>query len=103
LLLKQEEMGNSLACCGSNEEDPNNMTTGNLGRDLHSPDKIRMIIKIQATFRGYLDRKRVGSLRVTGGHKSMMHSNHAYQGVANYENDDVIVRNTIKINYILEN
>ena len=68
-------MGNSLACCGSNDNDPNNMNTDNLVKDLHSADKIRMIIRIQAAFRGYMDRKRVGSLRVTGGHKSMMHSN----------------------------
>ena len=89
-------MGNSLACCGSSEADKNNMDTDHFTKDLHSADKIRMIIKIQATFRGFLDRKRVGTLRVIGGHKSMMHSNHAYQGVANYENPDVLVRNPYK-------
>ena len=71
-------MGNSLACCGSNEQDPNNMDTNNFVKDLHSADKIRMIIRIQSAFRGYMARKRVGSLRVTGGQRSMMHSNQNY-------------------------
>lgn len=72
-------MGNALGCCGSNGPEAGELKSGTIfNRDLQSPDKIRLIIKIQAAFRGYMDRRRVGSLRITAGHKSMMHSNHAY-------------------------
>ena len=51
-------MGNSLACCGKNEADPNNFKVDEFN-NLKGSDKIRMIIKIQAFFRGVLARKRV--------------------------------------------
>ena len=37
-------MGNSLACCGKNDADPNNLDT--FKKDNLSSDKIRMIIRI---------------------------------------------------------
>ncbi len=80
-------MGNSLACCGKNDTDPNNLDTGKLGQ-YSGPSKLRAIIRIQAIFRGYMDRKRVRALKETYGVKSMM--NHFdFTGPANYDNPEV--------------
>lgn len=38
-------MGNSLACCGKNDTDPNNLDTGKLGQ-YSGPSKLRAIIRI---------------------------------------------------------
>ena len=51
-------MGNSLACCGKSDSDPNNINT-EFGGEFKSASKLRQIIKIQAHFRGFLTRKRV--------------------------------------------
>ena len=51
-------MGNSFACCGKNDQDPNNLDTTKLG-NYHGAAKLRMIVKIQAAFRGFLTRKQV--------------------------------------------
>ena len=55
-------MGNSLACCGKSDSDPNNLDT-NFNKDFQHPNKMRYIIKIQAVMRGYLTRKHVQILR----------------------------------------
>jgi len=52
-------MGNSMACCGKSESDPNNINTAGFSRDINSSDKIALIIKIQAGMRGFLARRRV--------------------------------------------
>ena len=51
-------MGNAMACCGKNESDPNNFKVDDFSNI--KGDKLRMIIRLQAAFRGYLARKRVG-------------------------------------------
>jgi hypothetical protein len=69
-------MGSSLACCGKNEVDPNNLTTS--GWDTKGSNlKITTIVRIQAHIRGYLGRKRVKRIRNQGGSagKSMMYYN----------------------------
>ena len=82
-----------MACCGKNDADPNNINTDQFGKGhdyLHQADKIKTIIRIQAAFRGYMARKRVRSLRFSGGGRTMMHAAN-YNGVANYENPEVLV------------
>lgn len=80
-------MGNSLACCGKNEADPNNLDTGKLNQ-YNGPAKLRSIIRIQSIFRGFMARKRVKALKETSGVKSMM--NHFdFTGPANYDNPEV--------------
>ena len=82
-------MGNSLACCGKNESDPNNLDTTKLG-NYQGATKLRSIIRIQSIFRGYMARKRVKALKETYGVKSMM--NHFdFTGPANYDNPEVQV------------
>ena len=83
-------MGSAMACCGKQEDDQNNLNTQGFTKDMHSNDKIRRIVKIQAIFRGYLTRKRVRALRDSGGTKSMM-NNFNYNGPENYENPEVLV------------
>ena len=55
-------MGNTMACCGKSEADPNNITNepfyGQASSSV-SADKLKYIIKIQAFVRGELARKRV--------------------------------------------
>lgn len=85
-------MGNSLACCGKSESDPNNINT-DLGREYNSGAKLRAIIKIQARFRGFLARKYVRQLKEQSGVKSMMNLNNNFSGPANYDNPEVQVRN----------
>ena len=80
-------MGNSFACCGKNDQDSNNLDTAKLG-NYHGAAKLRMIVKIQAAFRGFLTRKHVQRLRAGQEAKSMM--NHFdFSGPANYDNQDV--------------
>lgn len=86
-------MGNGMACCGKQDDDPNNLNTATLGKDKHSLNKLRMIVKIQAAIRGYLTRKRVRGLKEGqfGGKAMMNHFN--FSGPTNFENPDVQVRN----------
>jgi IQ calmodulin-binding motif len=80
-------MGNSLACCGKNDSDPNNINT-ELGKEQSNSAKMRAIVKIQSLFRAVMARKRVKALRESMGVKSMMH--HAnFSGPANYDNPAV--------------
>ena len=81
-------MGSTMACCGKQDEDPNNIVTGGFTKWHYTGDKIYNIIKIQAIFRGYLARKRVKALKSSEGIKSMM-NNFNYNGPANYENPEV--------------
>jgi hypothetical protein len=86
--ISKEEMGSALACCGKQEEDGSNLNTALLGKEYHSADKMRRIIRIQACFRGFMARKRVKAIRGDDGVKSMMnHFN--YNGPANFENPEV--------------
>lgn len=64
---------------------------------LKQSDKIFLVIKIQAAFRGYMGRKRVQRIREKTGYARAgaggMFNNHASpDGVNNYDNQDVIVR-----------
>ena len=51
-----------MACCGKSEIDSNDIKTNDFTKHLqklHGSDKISLIIRIQANFRGFLARKRV--------------------------------------------
>lgn len=65
-------MGNSFACCGKQDSDANNINTSDPKNTALSGKKLRLIVKIQAAFRGYLGRKRVALLRESSGTKQMM-------------------------------
>ncbi len=39
-------MGNSMACCGKSESDPNNINTEGFTKDMHGGDKIGLIVRI---------------------------------------------------------
>lgn len=55
-------MGNTFACCGKSDVDPNNLDTSRF-QNYQGPSKLRAIIKVQAVFRGFLARKRVKALK----------------------------------------
>jgi hypothetical protein len=55
-------MGSTLGCCSKNEEDPNNVNMQFLDASYNTHNKMRMIIRIQALFRGYLTRKKVRAI-----------------------------------------
>ncbi len=80
-------MGNSFACCGKNDADPNNVDTNKLS-DTKGGIKIRAIVKVQALIRGYLTRKKVKAIQQSMQIHPMMH-NSDYNGPANYDNPDV--------------
>ncbi len=55
-------MGQTMACCGKSEIDSNDVKTNDFNNaysNLKHSDKVALIIKIQAAFRGYRARKRV--------------------------------------------
>jgi hypothetical protein len=70
-------MGSTLACCGKNEADPNNLTTTGWDSKGGANIKLAIVVKIQAHMRGFLARKRVKRIRNQGGSagKSMMYYN----------------------------
>ena len=57
------------------------------------PHSIRLIVKIQAVFRGFLERKRVRKLKEA----NIYHGMHMNQGenAFNYDNPDVIVSSSV--------
>lgn len=80
-------MGNSFACCGKSDVDPNNLDTTKF-QNYQGPSKLRAIIRLQAAFRGFLARRRVKTMKESMGVKSMM--NHFdFTGPANYDNPEV--------------
>ena len=51
-----------MACCGKSEIDSNDIKTNDFAKDyqrLKHADKVALIIKIQAFFRGFRDRRRI--------------------------------------------
>ena len=65
-------MGQSFACCSNNNVDNNDIKTNdfqNAFNRLKSSDKINLIIKLQAAFRGHLARKRVQRIRDQSGYR----------------------------------
>ena len=86
-------MGEAMSCCGKDEEDTNDFKTDlPFAKDLGSPDKIRMIVKIQSLFRGFKARQRVRRIRSSGGQQSMMDKlGGSPGGPANYDNQEVMV------------
>ncbi len=90
-----------MACCGKSEPDPNDFKTLNHNDTKGSGLKISQIIKIQALMRGYLDRKKVKKINNNnlGGRQLMMHQNN-YTGQANFDNPDVLVRNSYDGNIV---
>ena len=92
-------MGQAMACCSNNNVDNNDIKTSdfnNAYNRLKQSDKIFLVIKIQAAFRGFLGRKRVQRIREKTGYARAgaggMFNNHASpDGVNNYDNQDVIV------------
>jgi len=58
-----------MACCGNSNVDNNDIkTVGFIGLGhLKGADKLAVIVKIQAAFRGFMGRKRVNNLRNYGG------------------------------------
>jgi hypothetical protein len=94
-------MGNAMTCCGKSDSDANNINTGTL-QGLSSAERIRVIVKIQSIFRGFLARKRVKAIRESGGIRSMMNHNN-YQGAPNYDNPEVQVKSLRSLIFNLEN
>jgi hypothetical protein len=90
-------MGQSFACCSNNNVDNNDIKTNDFNNQLSrlkNSDKIYLIIKIQAAFRGYLTRKKVQRIRDQAGYRyggGGMFNNHSPDGVQNYDNPDVLV------------
>ena len=60
-------MGQSLACCSNSNIDNNDIKTNDFKNDYQrlKTDKLYLIIRLQAAFRGYLARKHISSLRAT--------------------------------------
>jgi hypothetical protein len=89
-------MGQTFACCSNNNVDNNDIKTNDFHNSLSklkSSDKLRLIIKVQAFFRGVLARKRVQRIRENSGQRfggaGGMFNNHSPDGVQNYDNPDV--------------
>jgi hypothetical protein len=97
-------MGQTLACCGKNDSEVGEIKTHNLYKDhgvsskflqLSQKEQIRIIVKIQALFRGYLARKRVHMIKQSLGYRTNqgMMVNYQIDGSVplNYDNPDVMV------------
>jgi hypothetical protein len=98
-----------MACCGKSEIDSNDVKTNDFTKHyqkLKHSDKVALIIKIQAFFRGFRARKRIQKIREqTGFHAGMGQFNMHHEGASNYDNPDVIVffQFILLINYSLAN
>ena len=81
-------MGAAVACCGNNDPEKCEIKTHDPAvghtRDMRDIDKLALVIKIQARWRGYLARKR---LRIRGSEGMM--NRPSYEGAANYDNPEV--------------
>ena len=64
-----------MTCCGNSNVDNNDIKTNNDFNSkyagLKQSDKVHMIVKIQAVFRGYMTRKRIQEIRGTRGFSGM--------------------------------
>jgi hypothetical protein len=72
-------MGQTFACCSNNNVDNNDIKTNdftNAFNKLKQSDKLYLVIKIQAAFRGYMGRKRVQRLRDNSGYRGGLFNNH---------------------------
>ncbi len=86
-----------MACCGKSEIDTTDIKTNDFTKHyakLKHSDKVSLIIRIQAFFRGYRARKRIQRFRdqqtEAGYHKGMPNVQISPDGVQNYDNPDVI-------------
>lgn len=55
-----------MACCGKSEIDSNDIKTNDFHNHynyLKQSDKVRLIVRIQAAYRGYRARKRIARMR----------------------------------------
>jgi hypothetical protein len=90
-------MGTALGCCSKNDEDTHNVNMMFLDAAIfNNRDKLRLIVRIQAVFRGYLTRKRVRAILEAEGVNTMSGAlmgklGGASDGPPNYENPDVLV------------
>jgi hypothetical protein len=83
-----------MACCGKSEIDSNDIKTNDFTKyyqKLKHSDKVALIVKIQAFFRGYRARQRISKIRDQRGyHHGMPNVQMSPDGVQNYDNPDVI-------------
>ena len=59
-----------MGCCGNSNVDNNDIKTNDFNSkyaNLRQGDKVQQIIKIQATYRGHLTRKRIAEFRGEAG------------------------------------
>ena len=97
-------MGQTLACCGKSDTEVGEVKTNNFYKDhgvssrflqLSLREQIRIVIKIQALFRGYLARKRVQQIKQSMGYRTNQGMMVNYPVDANiplnYDNPDVMV------------
>lgn len=85
-----------MACCGKSEIDSNDVKTNDFTKyyqKLKHTDKVALIVRIQAFFRGYKARKRIAKLRNARGdgfNHGMPNVQLSPDGVQNYDNPDVL-------------
>ncbi len=86
-------MGQSMTCCGGDKDDPNDFKTDfGMNKDMNHPDKIKVIVRIQALYRGFKARMRVAEIKATRGPSIMGKFAVSPDGKANYDNQEVMVR-----------
>lgn len=102
-------MGQAMACCSKQDIDSNDIKTNDFNtkwQNMKHSDKVALIIRIQAAFRGFKARMRVKRLLdAQGFHPGMGHYQGSPDGATNYENPDVMVLSRSLIIFIskLEN
>jgi hypothetical protein len=97
-------MGQTLACCGKSEAEVGEIKTNKFYKDhgvsskflqLSQREQIRIVVRIQALFRGYLARKRVQQIKQSMGYRTNQGMMVNYPVDANiplnYDNPDVMV------------